>query len=97
MTMTCFKAYDIRGKLGEELNDDVAYRIGRAYAQHLDAKRVVVGGDIRLTSATLKQALACGLMDGGADVIDIGSAPSFSIRARPSVSASALASSACTR
>jgi len=72
MSLTCFKAYDIRGKLGEELNDDVAYRIGRAYAQHLGAKRVVVGGDVRLTSATLKQALANGLMDGGADVIDIG-------------------------
>ncbi|MDD4911800.1 MAG: phosphomannomutase CpsG [Sideroxydans sp.] len=71
-TLTCFKAYDIRGKLGEELNDDVAYRIGRAYAQHLGAKRVVVGGDVRLTSATLKQALANGLMDGGADVVDIG-------------------------
>lgn len=72
MSLTCFKAYDIRGKLGEELNDDIAYRIGRAYAQHLGAKRVVVGGDVRLTSAPLKQALANGLMDGGADVIDIG-------------------------
>lgn len=72
MTLTCFKAYDIRGKLGEELNEDVAYRIGRAYAQHLNAKRVVVGGDVRLTSASLKLALANGLMDGGADVIDIG-------------------------
>ena len=71
-TLTCFKAYDIRGKLGEELNEDIAYRIGRAYAQHLNAKRVVVGGDVRPTSATLKQALANGLMDGGADVIDIG-------------------------
>jgi len=72
MTLTCFKAYDIRGKLGEELNEDIAYRIGRAFAQHLDAKRVVVGGDVRLTSATLKQALAEGLMDGGVDVMDIG-------------------------
>ena len=72
MGLTCFKAYDIRGKLGEELNDDIAYRIGRAYAQHLGAKRVVVGGDVRPTSATLKQALANGLMDGGSDVIDIG-------------------------
>jgi len=72
MTLTCFKAYDIRGKLGTELNDDIAYRIGRAYALHLHAKRVVVGGDVRLTSASLKQALANGLMDGGADVIDIG-------------------------
>ena len=72
MTLTCFKAYDIRGKLDVELNDEVAYRIGRAYAQHLGAKRVVVGGDVRLTSGTLKLALANGLMDGGADVIDIG-------------------------
>ncbi len=70
--LTCFKAYDIRGRLGDELSEEIAYRIGRAYAQHLDAKRVVVGGDVRLTSAPLKQALAQGLMDGGADVIDIG-------------------------
>lgn len=70
--LTCFKAYDIRGKLGTELDDDIAYRIGRAYAQYLNAKRVVVGGDVRLTSESLKQALARGLMDAGADVIDIG-------------------------
>ncbi|WP_288054375.1 phosphomannomutase CpsG [Methylobacter sp.] len=72
MKLSCFKAYDIRGRLGDELNEEIAYRIGRAYAQHLSAKRVVVGGDIRLTSEPLKQALANGLMDGGADVIDIG-------------------------
>lgn len=70
--MSCFKAYDIRGKLGTELNEDVAYRIGRAYAQFLNAKRVVVGGDVRLTSESLKLALANGMMDSGADVIDIG-------------------------
>lgn len=72
MSLTCFKAYDIRGKLGAELNEEIAYRIGRAYVQHLGARRVVVGGDVRLSSASLKQALANGLMDGGADVIDIG-------------------------
>ena len=72
MTLTCFKAYDIRGRLGDELNEDIAWRIGRAYAQHLNAQRVVVGGDVRPTSAPLKQALAEGLMDGGADVIDLG-------------------------
>ncbi len=72
MTLTCFKAYDIRGKLGVELNEEIAYRIGRAFVQHVGARRVVVGGDIRLSSAALKQALANGLMDGGADVIDIG-------------------------
>lgn len=71
-SLNCFKAYDIRGQLGEELNDDIAYRIGRAYAQHLSPKSVVVGGDVRLSSESLKKALADGLMDGGADVIDLG-------------------------
>lgn len=70
--LTCFKAYDIRGRLGEELNTDIAYRIGRAYAQHLNAKKVAVGGDVRATSEALKQALAQGLMDAGCDVIDLG-------------------------
>ena len=70
--LTCFKAYDVRGKLGEELNEEIAYRIGRAFTQHLQAKRVVVGGDIRLTSSELKQAVARGVMDAGADVVDIG-------------------------
>lgn len=72
MELSCFKAYDIRGKLGAELNEDIAYRIGRAYAQHMQAKSVVVGADVRLSSNALKAALANGLMDGGADVIDIG-------------------------
>lgn len=71
-SLTCFKAYDVRGRLGAELDEGIAYRIGRAYAQHLAARRVVVGGDVRQSSASLKQALAEGLMDGGADVIDIG-------------------------
>jgi len=71
--LTCFKAYDIRGKLGDELNDDVAYRIGRAYGEFIGAgKQVVVGGDVRLTSETLKLALANGLQDAGVNVIDIG-------------------------
>jgi len=71
-TLTCFKAYDIRGKLGEELNEDIAYRIGRAFGEYLKPKCIAVGGDVRLTSEALKQALARGLMDAGADVIDIG-------------------------
>ncbi|MDF3012047.1 MAG: phosphomannomutase [Cellvibrio sp.] len=74
MSLTCFKAYDIRGKLGEELNEDIVYRIGRAYAQFLQPKSVVVGGDVRLTSKTLKTALSNGLRDEGVDVIDIGMA-----------------------
>ena len=70
--MSCFKSYDIRGKLVSELNSQVAYRIGRAYGEYLKPKTVVVGGDVRLTSEELKLALANGLMDAGADVIDLG-------------------------
>ena len=70
--LTCFKAYDIRGQLGTELNEEVAYRIGRAFAEFLKPKKVVLGGDVRLTSEELKQALARGICDAGADVIDIG-------------------------
>lgn len=73
MTLTCFKAYDIRGKLGDELNEEIAYRIGRAYGEFLgEGKTVVVGGDVRLSSASLKQALAEGLMDAAVNVIDLG-------------------------
>jgi len=72
--LTCFKAYDVRGRLGDELNEDIAYRIGRAYAQFLNAEKVVIGGDIRLSTESLKQALANGLMDAGSDVLDLGMA-----------------------
>ena len=71
-SLTCFKAYDIRGKLGEELNEDIAYRIGRATAVYLKPKSIVLGADVRHTSHGLKMALANGLMDEGVDVIDIG-------------------------
>ena len=57
-SLTCFKAYDIRGKLGVELNEDIAYRIGRAFAEFIKPENVVVGGDIRLTSASLKNAIS---------------------------------------
>lgn len=72
MNITCFKAYDIRGRVPEQLNEEVAYRIGRAYVDFLGAKTVVVGHDIRLTSASLTDALVNGLTDAGADVIHIG-------------------------
>ncbi|MFP7326784.1 phosphomannomutase CpsG [Serratia marcescens] len=71
-SLTCFKAYDIRGQLGEELNSDIAYRVGRAYGEFLQPQSVVVGGDIRLTSEELKLALAEGLRDAGVNVLDIG-------------------------
>ncbi|MFC6634546.1 phosphomannomutase [Microbulbifer taiwanensis] len=70
--LTCFKAYDLRGRVPDELNTDIAYRVGRAFAQFLGAKRVVVGHDIRLTSGELTDALANGLRDAGADVFHIG-------------------------
>jgi phosphomannomutase/phosphoglucomutase len=70
--MRCFKAYDVRGRVPEELNEDVAYRIGRATADVLGEGPVVLGRDIRLTSKALHDALASGLNDAGRDVIDIG-------------------------
>ena len=70
--LTCFKAYDIRGQLGTELDEEIAYRIGRAYAEFLKPKNIVLGGDIRLTSEALKAALSEGIRDAGANVIDIG-------------------------
>jgi phosphomannomutase/phosphomannomutase/phosphoglucomutase len=71
-SLACFKAYDVRGKLGAELDEDIARRIGRAFGEYLKPRRVAVGGDARQTSAALKQAVAEGLMDAGVDVIDLG-------------------------
>lgn len=71
-TLTCFKAYDIRGRLGAELNEDIAQRIGRAFAQALSAKRVVIGRDCRASSADLAAATIKGLIEAGADVLDLG-------------------------
>ncbi len=70
--ITCFKAYDLRGRVPDELNEDVAYRVGRAFVDFLGAKKVAVGHDVRLTSATLTDALVKGLTEGGADVVHIG-------------------------
>ena len=67
-----FKAYDLRGRIPGELNEDVAYRVGRAYAEFLKPTKVVVGRDIRLSSEELCKALEQGLLDSGVDVYDIG-------------------------
>ncbi len=72
LNLTCFKAYDIRGRVPDELNEDVAFCIGRAYAQFLKPGRVVVGRDIRQSSQSLARALSRGLAEGGSDVYDIG-------------------------
>ncbi|MGA0805834.1 MAG: phosphomannomutase [Pseudohongiellaceae bacterium] len=69
---TCFKAYDVRGRIPDQLNEDIAYRIGRAYAAFIEPRKVVVGHDIRLSSRGICDALTRGLTDSGVDVIDIG-------------------------
>jgi phosphomannomutase len=71
-TLTCFKAYDVRGRVPEDLDEEIAYRIGRAYATFLEPETVAVGRDIRLTSDSITTALIRGLTDSGVDVIDIG-------------------------
>ena len=70
--LSCFKAYDVRGRVPDQLNEDIAYRIGRAYAGVIEPGSVVVGHDIRLSSEQLKAALTEGLRDAGVDVFDIG-------------------------
>ncbi|KAF0811502.1 Phosphomannomutase/phosphoglucomutase [Andreprevotia sp. IGB-42] len=72
MLPACFKAYDIRGRVPDELDEAMAYRIGRAFVDVMAARRVAVGGDIRLSTPALKAALIRGLQDGGADVLDLG-------------------------
>jgi phosphomannomutase len=70
--LNSFKAYDVRGRIPDEINDSLAYDIGRAYCAFVQARRVAVGYDIRLSSPTLAEALKQGLMDSGCDVLDIG-------------------------
>jgi phosphomannomutase len=70
--LTSFKAYDVRGRIPDEINATLAYQIGQAYAAFVKPKRVCVGRDIRLSSAELCKALVRGLIDSGVDVADIG-------------------------
>jgi phosphomannomutase len=70
--LTCFKAYDVRGRIPAELNEGLAYQIGQAYAAFVKPKAVAVGRDIRATSANLSAALIRGLNDSGCSVADIG-------------------------
>ncbi len=72
ITIDSFKAYDIRGQIPTQLNPDICYRIGNATAEYLDAKRVVIGRDMRLTSAEFADAVAKGLQEAGVEVLDIG-------------------------
>ena len=70
--LPCFKAYDVRGVVPDELDEARAYAIGRAYAAVVRPDRVAVGRDVRLSSEALAEALSRGLNDGGVDVVDLG-------------------------
>lgn len=70
--LPCFKAYDIRGRIPDELNADIAYRLGLAYAERFKPKTVVLGHDVRKSSRELLEALALGLNERGVEVLDIG-------------------------
>ncbi len=72
--LSCFKAYDIRGEIGVNIDEGVAYRVGRAVAQHLGATSVVIGFDARETSPAFAAAASRGVRDAGSDVINIGMA-----------------------
>ncbi len=70
--LACFKAYDVRGKVPSELNPEIAYAIGRAYADATGARKVCIGYDIRLSGPELSNALQRGLNDAGVDVVRLG-------------------------
>jgi phosphomannomutase len=70
--LRAFKAYDVRGRIPDEINETLAWQIGRAYAAFVKPRRVCVGRDIRLSSKTLCDALVRGLTESGVDVYDIG-------------------------
>ena len=72
MTLACFKAYDIRGKVPDDLNASLAYQIGSALVAEFKPHNVVVGQDMRLESPEIASALMQGILDAGADVLDIG-------------------------
>src|SRR3979411_931911 len=70
--LNSFKAYDVRGRIPDEINESLAYDIGRAYCGFVQPRRVAVGYDIRLSSPQLAHALKRGLMDSGCAVFHSG-------------------------
>ena len=72
ISTACFKAYDIRGRVPDELNEELAWRLGRAYAAYIKPKKVAVGEDIRPSSRSLAAALAKGLNEGGVEALELG-------------------------
>lgn len=75
MNLSIFKAYDIRGLYPDELNEEIIYKIAKAFAKFTNAKKIVVGGDNRLSTPSLKDNFIKGLLDSGVDVTDIGTVP----------------------
>jgi phosphomannomutase len=72
MSLTCFKAFDVRGRLGVDLDEGIAYRIGRGFARALGARKVVLARDIRASSEALASAVTRALVDEGCEVLDLG-------------------------
>lgn len=77
--LKCFKAYDVRGRIPDELNEELAYDIGRAYAAWLSPSKVCVGKDVRLSSQAMLEAVARGLNESGCHVVDLGLCPTEEI------------------
>ena len=73
--LSSFKAYDIRGRIPDEFNEEMAYDIGRAYTTLVSPSKVCVGRDVRLSSEAISTALSRGLTAQGCDVVDIGLCP----------------------
>ena len=72
ISTSCFKAYDIRGRVPDELNEELAYRLGRAFAAFLNPQKVALGRDVRPSSRFLTTALSQGLIEGATEVLDLG-------------------------
>ena len=87
MSLTCFKAFDVRGRLGSELNEGIAFRIGRGFARALGARKVVLARDIRRSSGALAGAVARALVDEGCEVLDLGLAEPKRCISRSAISA----------
>ncbi len=80
--LNSFKAYDIRGRIPDELNEDLAYKIGRGYASLLSPSKVCIGRDVRLSSPAMSEAVTHGLNEQGCDVVDIGLCPTEEVLLR---------------
>ena len=72
MLLNCFTPYDVRGRVGKEIDADICYRIGRAFVEVINANKIVIGYDARQTSSEFADAVSLGAMDSGADILLLG-------------------------